>query len=347
MKHLLNFPLLVALGASCTGTHASRQIAPQLAQLRTMGYRIAVVPFTNTAPADGLLSDSLAAVGETIALEPGQEAPMRERIAQSMQDHVLTWLQQTDFEVIDPWHAATQWTHAGLASVANDRSRLAEVARALGVDGVLYGDVRQWNRSYYVVQSVAEVGLHVELIDATSGLTLFASDRTERHGAGLSGGPTGYVSAATEPLAGLSGSHLRTLARNAARHLAEDLNGGELGNQPGPTAPRLAVVALAKEHDGPFRAGERVDVVATGTPDCQVQFDLGRLRTSVPMVMTTRHEDPRGPRATYLGHYIVDAVDAATELPLTCTIRRGSARRTIEVHYRWDGTVSLGGDGAP
>jgi hypothetical protein len=205
--------------------------------------------------------------------------------------------------------------------------------------------VRQWNRSYYLLQSVAEVGLHVELIDATSGITLFASDRTERYGAGLSGGPTGYVSAVTEPLAGLSGSHLRTLARNAARHLAEDLNGGELGNQPGPSAPRLAVVALAKEHDGPFRIGERVDVIATGSPDCRVQFDLGRLRTSVPMMQTTRHDDPRGPRATYLGHYIVDAADAADGLPLTCTIHRGSARRSVEVHYRWDGTVSLAGGG--
>ena len=43
----------------------------------------------------------------------------------------------------------------------------------------------------------------------------------------------------------------------------------------------------------------------------------------------------------------VKELEAATELPLTCTIRRGSARRTVEVHYRWDGTVSLAGGGAP
>lgn len=106
------------------------------------------------------------------------------------------------------------------------------------------------------------------------------------------------------------GSHLRTLARNVVRQFAEVLDGGELGNHPSQSAPRLAVVASAKEHDGPFR--ERVDVVATGSSDCRVQFDLGRLRTSIRRVMTIRYEDWRRPRGAYLGHHSVDPVDAAT-----------------------------------
>lgn len=333
--------------AACTSVDVQQHAEPALAQLRTMGYRVAVVPFTVSAPEDGFLADSLAPVGELLALERSRDLPMRERIGTLLHDDVVAWLQQSEFEVIDPWHVATQLAHAGFdAAAMRDPARRRDVARAIGADGIVYGDVRRWNRSYYVLQTVVEVALHLELFDASSGQQLFRSDRAETIGSGLTGGPTGYVSVATEPISGLRGSHLRTLTRSVARHVVADLNGGELGNQLGPTSPRLAVVALAKEHAGPFRTGERVDVIAVGSPDCDVRFDLGRLRTVVPMRQTERRDDARGARATYLGHYIVAAADNAEELPLLCTIQRGAARRTVAVRYRWAGTLSLAGAAA-
>jgi hypothetical protein len=63
----------------------------------------------------------------------------------------------------------------------------------------------------------------------------------------------------------------------------------------------------------------------------------------VPMQQTARDEDRRGDRATYLGHYVVDSPDLASELPITCTIQKGTARRTVTSRYRWEGTVSLDG----
>ena len=336
---------LTLLPAACTGITAEHQEAPELARLRTMGYRIAVIPFAVSAPEDGFLADSLGSVGELISLEAARDLPMRDRLGLLLHDDVVAWLQQTEFEVVDPWHVWTQLGHAGLVAAARDPARIADIARVLGADGIVYGDVRRWNRDYYVLQSTAEVALHLELIDADSQQRLFVTDRSETIGSGITGGPTGYVSAATEPIAGLRGSNLRTLTRSVARHAVADLNGGELGNQSGPTTPRLAVVALAKDHDGPFRIGERVDVIAVGSPDCDVRFDIGCLRTAVPMRQTAKQDDPRGARATYLGHYIVDAGDLAAELPLLCTIQRGAARRTVAVRYRWEGTVSLAGRG--
>jgi hypothetical protein len=340
--------LAIALGtlvpAGCTGLAVELHTAPELPPLRAMGYRVAVVPFTVSASPNDFVTDSLAAVGDLLALEPGHELPMREQVGEMMHGDVVAWLQQSDFEVVDPWHVATQLDHAGIdAAARRDPARVAEVARAVGADGIVYGDVRRWNRSYYVLQTVVDVALHLELVDAATGKHLFRTDRSERIGAGLSGGPTGYVSAATEPLAGLRGSNLRALARGVARHVAADLNGGELGTEVGPATPRLAVVALAKEHDGAFRVGERVDVIAIGSPDCEVSFALGCLRTTVPMRASERHDDPRGARATYLGHYVVASADHAEELPLLCTIRRGAARRSVAVRYRWDGRVSLAG----
>ena len=180
-------------------------------------------------------------------------------------------------------------------------------------------------------------------MDGGSGKRLFTTTRTETIGSGLSGGPTGYVSAATEPLAGLRGSHLLYLTRSVTRNAVTDLNGGMLGNQPGPTSPRLSVVALAKAHEGAFRIGERVDVIAVGTPDCDVRFDVGRLRVEVPMQQPAVEEAPRGKRATYLGHYVVAPADVAQDLPLTCTIQRGTGRRTVATRYRWNGSVALDG----
>lgn len=336
--------VLLLAASACTGVRAERHVEPELERLRAAGYRIAVLPFVVSAPEDGFLSASLAPVGELLSLEQGREQPMRDQLGELLRTGVVAWLQQTEFDVMDPWHAGTMLGHAGYTpEQQRDVARAREIARVLQVDGVLYGDVRRWNRSYYVVQSVAEVALHLELIDGATGKTLFTTDRVESVGSGLTGGPTGYVSAATEPIAGLRGSHLRTLTHSVARNAVTDLNGGMLGNHPGPMSPRLAVVALAKEHMGPFRKGERVDVIAVGTPDCDVRFDVGRLRIEVPMQQASVAKDPRGDRATYFGHYVVDVPDLAEELPVTCTIQRGTARRTITTRYRWEGAVSLDG----
>jgi TolB-like protein len=338
------FALTLLGAAACTGVDAMSRSAPELASLRSMGYRVAVLPFAVSAPEDGFFAEALAPVGDVLALENSRERPMRAQLGDQMCSDVVAWLQQSDFEVVDPWHVATQLGHAGmLAPEHHTPANLRALARAVGADGVVFGDVRRWNRSYYVVQTVVEVGLRLELHDAASGEVLFATDRTEQVGSGLTGGPTGYVSAVTEPIAGLRGSHLRTLTRSVARHAVADLNGGELGNDVGPTTPRLAVVALATEHEGPFRLGERVEVIAIGTPDCDVRFDVGRLRTAVPARQTERHDDPRGARATYVGHYIVAPGDNAEDLPVTCTVQRGTARRSVAIRYRWAGAVALAG----
>jgi hypothetical protein len=335
----------VLLGA-CTSVDVQQHSEPQLATLRSMGYRVAVMPITVSAPDDGFFSDALAPLGEALSLESSRELPMREQIARLVHEDVVAWLQQTEFEVVDPWHVATEASHAGFdAERRRDPANAAAIARAVGADGIVYGDLRRWNRGYYVLQSVVDVALRLELVDVATGVTLFHTDRSEQIGSGLTGGPTGYVSAATEPIAGLRGSNLRTLTRSVSRHAVADMNGGELGNQPSPMSPRLSVVALAKEHEGPFRAGERVEVIAVGSPDCEVRFDLGRLRTAVPMLQTERHDEGARARATYVGHYVVAPADDADDLPVGCTIQRGMARRSVAIRYRWDGTIALDGAG--
>ena len=99
---------LALLPVACTGIDSKHEAAPELAALRTMGYRIAVIPFAVSAPADGFLTDSLGSVGELISLEASRAVPMRERLGNVLHDDVVAWLQQTEFDVIDPWHVRTQ-----------------------------------------------------------------------------------------------------------------------------------------------------------------------------------------------------------------------------------------------
>jgi hypothetical protein len=318
---------------------------PRLPQLRATGLRIAVMPFSVSAPEDAFLTGSLAAVGQVFALEGDAGLPERSALGAILRGDVVAWLRQGSFDVVEPWVSDTQLAHGGLGAGMRDPSQAPAIARLLQVDAVLFGDVTRWNRSYYVLESVAQVGLRLELRES-SGTELFEGERTEQVGSGLTGGPTGFVSAATEPLTGLRSSQLRDLMRSTARNSALDLNGGELGPEAGPLAPRLSFVAVQRQHDGPFLPGERIDVIAVGTPDCDVRFDLGRLRTGVPMLPTARHEDPRGNRATYEGHYVVQAGDRAADLPVYCAIRRAAQSRVQTSRYRWEGTVAVGPAGA-
>lgn len=338
--------VLLAL-AGCASVEVQAVPAADLRQLRESGLRIAVMPFAVSAEADGFLGETLAPIGELISLEAARGRPLRESIGDLVREDVFAWLQQSDYEVVDPWHVSTQLTHANVPHARwSDPAHATEVARACGADALLYGDLRRWNRSYYVVETIVEVALELRLVEGATGRALFTGLRRETLDAGLTGGPTGYSSAATTPIAGLRGSQLRTLTRDVARHAVADLNGGELGAVASSTAPRLSIVALGKQHDGPFQAGERVDVYAIGSPDCVVRFDLGRLRTAAPMRQTQLHEDARGKQATYVGHYVVGAGDAGDELPVTCTIDRGLVRRVASSRYRWEGAIALRGAAA-
>jgi hypothetical protein len=145
----------------------------------------------------------------------------------------------------------------------------------------------------------------------------------------------------SQPVAGLKASNLRELLRTTARDAALDLNGSAFGEAPSPLAPRLSFVAVQRLHDGPFGVGERIDVIAVGTPDCDVRFDLGRLHTGVPMRLVARTPDERGERGTYAGHYIVQAGEAAANLPVYCTIQRTAGNRSQMSRYRWEGEVQL------
>lgn len=334
--------LLVLAFASCTGTSVTTRSSERLASLRGTGYRVAVVPFANEAPDEGFLAVALSPVGDALSFDGRDVEAGREAIAARVRADVIAWLRQSPFEVVDPWDTDTRIAHLGwTAAQVADPARAERLAAALQVDGLVYGAVTRWNRSYYVLQSAAEVGVRVQLCDR-DGSELFATERTETIGSGLTGGPTGYGSALSAPVQGLGDGKLHDLVRMVARHAASDLGGLAPGDAPSPLLPQISVLALASRGDTKFTPGDRIDVVLVGTPDCEVAFDLGRLRQRIPMRQVAVVADARGARATYEGHYVVQDGDPSLRVPLFASIASPGARGSSS-RCRWEGAIEIVG----
>lgn len=332
--------------AACTTSTNHHETAAQLGTLRAQGYRVAVMPFAVSAPEDGFLTRQLAPVGSVVALaSEGEALPERMQIGMDVRGDFVKWLARGSFEVLDPWRSDTQLLHAGFDfAQMQDPANATTFARVLAVDGIVFGDVTSWNRSYYVVQATAEAALRVELRHGGDGSVLFRGDRLERLGSGLTGGPTGYVSAATEPIAGLRDATLHELSRTVTRGLAMDLDldVADDGAASPALVPRLSVVTVVVPHEGALRAGERIEVLAIGSPGCDVRFDLGRLRVGVPMQQETASGGLRADQVTYRGTYLVQNGERAQDLPVWCSIR-SVAGRGHAARYRYDQAVSLDG----
>ncbi|MBL8897672.1 MAG: hypothetical protein JNM84_08590 [Planctomycetes bacterium] len=316
--------LLALVGMSaCTSMSGRARHADEFPQRRAEGLRVAALPFAVSAADEDPISSTLAPLGSLLALEGiGDGAPEAQAAGAVMQRALLALLAGSPIAIEEQWVTRTELAHAGLDRAAmEDRSRTAEVAKRLGVDALLYGEVYEWDRSYYGVQSTQSVGLRVWLLDGESGAELAFAERWRQEGAGISGGPTGYVSAATSPIQGLAASTLSQLAIQVAYDIAEDLLGGassqpfDFENARG-EVPRLSFVSADPPQLDALQAGASLRVIAVGTSGSQASFDLGAYRTRIPMLEIETRDDPRGRRSTYIGSYVLQPGEALASLPI-------------------------------
>lgn len=333
---LVAWSLLLWALPACTSMDGRVRRASEFPSLRQGGLRVAALPFAVSAAEDDAVSGSLAPLAGLLALEGlGADAPQAMAAGGVMQRALLALLAGSPLNMEEQWVTRTELAHAGFSmSALQDRQRAREFAELLHVDALLYGEVYEWDRSYYGLQSTQSVGLRVWLIDGATGEELAFAERWRREGAGLSGGPTGYFSVATAPIQGLASSTLSFLAIQVAYDIAEDLLGGappqsfDFANARG-TSPRLSVVAADPLGDPGLAAGERLQVVAVGTAGSRVSFDLGGYRTRVPMLEVDSAADPRGGRSTYVGHYVVQAGEELAASPIRVHIERTNADGSV------------------
>lgn len=340
MKRFATLVVLLLL-AACTGSSMKLKTSPEFAAIRSGGYRVAVMPFSVSADRDGFLTEALGGLGDLLALESvNDNAPPTTKAAVVMRRSFTASLAGGPFQVSDLWTVDTELAHAGLDVAArSDLKNATRIAELLDVDGVLYGDVTEWNRSYYVAQSVQRAGLRIRIFDRRKREVIYDAERVEQMGSGISGGPTGQIAVLTAPVEGLKGSTLAVLARLLARNTARELTGVDPASEIDVAAsrgdaPRVVFSSVALPGKQPLRAGDIVTVVAVGTPGAEVRFDIGRWRTGIPMVQREVTEDPRGPRATYTGEYVVQQGEKVSEAPVYVTVRKKSDRMALRTTRR-------------
>lgn len=316
---------LILLGG-CSGHQLVLQESEELGELRGTGYRIAVLPFALETEGEGWVASTLTPVGNVLAFEGFTDgAPTAAESATFLRRAFVASLCGRAFEVLDLATTDARLTSSGLAIEAIlDRERAGDVAHRLGVDGLVYGRVLAWDRSYYVLESTQSVALRVELVDAESRAVLLASERTARRNGGLTGGPTGQISVATEPIAALKSSTRLALARDVAREAAKDLVG-----RAQPPSGRLEILSARIVSTGlaELEVGDVLEVEAIATAGADLRFDVGQGVRGMPMLEV---EHPvRGGRSRYVGRWLVEG-ELGPEARVTVQIAAGAGGPAAE-----------------
>src|SRR2546428_124560 len=87
----------------------------------------------------------------------------------------------TPYDVLKPQVVEERLVRAGLGdprvAAAKDASELAKI---LGVDGIVYGELTHWDRVFVGIYAQVSSGAHIRLVNARTGQTLFERNEVRR-----------------------------------------------------------------------------------------------------------------------------------------------------------------------
>ncbi len=250
--------------------------------------RVAVLPFVDRASGDQLVSRPFTALLDLVPIL-SDDTLTKKNAATLLRLKLAANLHRTQLDVVDLFVVDSLLGHRKLDALRAYDADRAEAARrlgeALGADAVLFGEVVEWDREYYVVESVVRAGLKVELRETTSGALLFESRVREEEYAGLSKVPLAYdvpgaiKSAVLEPLRGLRNTLFYTLSDDVAREVVTGLV-PSAEERAAAKAPRIRFVAHTDAEA--LAPGDELVVVAIGDPGARATFRVGETET-LPM----------------------------------------------------------------
>jgi len=251
--------------------------------------RVAVLPFIDTSSGDLFLSKPFASALDLVpALN--DETLEKQNAATIMRINFAENLRRTPLDVVDLHVVDSIVARRKLDVVAeykaDRRASSRRLGEALGADVVCFGHVLEWDRDYYVVQSIASAGLKVELRETTTGSIVFESEVHDSEQSGVSKLPfaTDAAGAAAalivEPIKGLRISVLGQLADDVTRQIVEGLvPSAEV--RAAAKAPRIHFVAHSSQ--GALGPGDRLVVVAIGDRGARATFRLSGGLPELPM----------------------------------------------------------------
>lgn len=198
------------------------------------------------------------------------------------------------------------------ASVVNARPQ--EICRAIGCDGLLFGRVTDYQRSYAGVYSRLRAEAEIWLIDASTGKELArVTQAVEYHGGGVPLTPLGAIMSALSAAANTGALQENRMVAELAEKLVEKIpvrTGAPAVRRP-PIKELITNVA-----EGPFGRGKIVRIGLEGEPGAVGSFDIGNFRKGLPM----RETQP----GVYLGEYAVLPGDNTEAMPIVAYLRRPS-----------------------
>lgn len=336
-------PALLALAACASGvSDVSRD--PAFRPSPSAPVRIAVLPFEDrTGGVSPLLYPFLPIIWlvDLVTLQLPDKPLDTGKGAETLRAMLIARLRLTSVDVVDaPTVDAALAARGWLGHAAAVPP--VEMARALGVDAVLTGRLLRWSTRWFVLQSESAVTAEVRIRSGRDGEILFAATVKENDETGLTGGPSGFTSLASEPLAELgSATPFPKLAFLWAFQVGE-LIAAEPESQilemnvPG-RPPEIHAIAVSAPRDGrAFAPGETMEVFAVGSPGCRAWFEIGYLRSFVPMSEFLRPRRTGNPRSRevaglYRGSFVVGANDRVDGAPVAVRLESPKGRSAARI----------------
>ncbi|PYO00061.1 MAG: hypothetical protein DMD91_11340 [Candidatus Rokuibacteriota bacterium] len=213
-------------------------------------------------------------------------------------------LAATPYDVLKPQVVEERLVRASLGdprvAAAKDAS---ELARILGVDGIVYGELTHWDRIFVGIYAQVASGAHIRLVNARTGQTLFERNEVRRsHAGGLATDPVSAAIQIAQSALKLREIELIRASDDLVRALVKDL----------PTPPILearrppAFSYVASDAAGRLlKLGDTVAVLAEGQPGAIGSFDI------VPLVKNLAMEETR--EGVYVGRYQIKPGENAAQ----------------------------------
>lgn len=251
--------------------------------------RVAVLPFVDRAVGDNTISTPLVALLDKVPLL-SDDALDKKHAADVFRVVFIANLLRTRLQVVDTPFVDSLLGHLELdllRAYDGDRARAARrLGEALSVDAVVFGEVLEWDRSYYVAESIVRAALKVELRDTVTGGVLFRGEVHDYEASGVSKLPIDFdpifiaIEVFGEAMRGLRNTIFADLSADICRQIVLGLMPSlqERASARPPLIRRLAHSAHA-----PLALGDELSIVAMGDAGALATFQVGPDAQPVPM----------------------------------------------------------------
>ena len=295
MKYLVALFILLVLGG-CAPTLKLEQHSDPLTEIADSEFprTVAILPFGNETKEAGVEQVVRRSFANHFSAKPYRDMKL------PVVDEKLTRFQQRSGK------KATEATPA-------------ELAQALGAEGLVYGRVTDFQWIYAGVYSQLGVEAEVWMINATTGKEIFRLKKAVRYHEG--GVPTSPLSAVVTAV--FTALNLRDIQRV---RMMNELAYTFMGEVPGPKVAPSDAQPVIREvatnaPEGPFGRRSVITVGLQGEPGLVGSFDIGSFKKGLPL----REVEP----GIYAGEYAVLPGDTVQDMPVSFTLARPGGRETV------------------